>query len=92
MTSPLQPEEDRELRQQILSELQMLNILTAKRVGQQNNAWLALRNGLLAGMGGVVGAALLGALLISLLKPFEGLAPIRVALERLSKQESARPN
>ncbi len=58
-----------------------------ERLLVQGRDWkLALRNGLVAGVGGVLGATLVISLLLSVLKPFKSVAPwldrITEAIER----------
>ncbi len=58
------------------------NELLVRLLAQGRDWRLPLRNGFLAGMGGVLGATVLITVLLSVLKPFESVAPW---LERVTR-------
>ncbi len=72
--------------------LQAISDLTVEihRLANQQRSWkIALRNGLMAGLGGVLGATVLVSILVYTLQPFrklEGLGPVIERLDRTLKQ------
>jgi hypothetical protein len=52
---------------------------------QAANWKLAFRNGLLAGLGGVLGATLIVTLLIWVVQPFKEIGPLKPTLDRLTE-------
>ena len=71
---------------EMLAKLETLNAHMATRVKQTESPWLAVRNGMLAGLGGVLGATVVVGLLIAFLRPFERLNYVGPTLERLTRQ------
>ena len=73
------------------SSLKRLADLTEKQIHQQRDWKLALRNGLLAGLGGVLGATVVVSILLFILQPFkrlEGLGPVLDRLDTTLKQSN----
>lgn len=79
------------LQKSLVAELRRGNELTIQLIRNQRDWKLALRQGLLAGFGGVVGATLLVSLLITVLKPFEQLTVLKPALERIAESLERKP-
>lgn len=52
---------------------------------------ITFRNALLAGAGGVIGAALIGSLMIWILKPFESIGPLKPTLDRIARALEKHP-
>jgi hypothetical protein len=52
---------------------------------------ITLRNALIAGAGGIVGAALVGTLLIAILKPFQSISPLKPTLDRIASALEKHP-
>jgi len=46
--------------------------------------WLPLRNGVLFGLGGVIGATLVVSIIVAVVKPLERIAPIAPLLARIA--------
>ena len=76
---------------EILEELRRTNDLLAQLVRTHRDWKLQLRQGLLTGLGGVIGATLLVSLLLWILKPFSGLDALKPTLENISNQLERRP-
>lgn len=77
-------EENRE--SELLQELRRTNELLARMIKVHTDWKVQLRQGLLTGLGGVLGATLLVSLLLWVLKPFEGLDALKPTLDNISKQ------
>ena len=73
----------------IKSALDRNNELLERLLAQGKDWKLALRNGMIAGLGGVLGATLIVSILLSVLRPFQSVAPwldrITEAIERPRK-------
>lgn len=76
---------------ELLQELRRTNDLLARLVRTHNDWKLQLRQGLLTGFGGVIGATLLVSLVVWVLKPFEGLEALKPTLDNISKQLERGP-
>ncbi|MEQ1823777.1 MAG: DUF5665 domain-containing protein [Fimbriimonadaceae bacterium] len=74
-----------------VNELKRGNDLTAELLRLQKDWKHALRQGMVTGLGGVLGATLLVSLLLSVLKPFERLEMFKPSLERIAEQLERRP-
>lgn len=69
-----------------ISELRRGNDLTAELIQIQKDWKHAIRQGVLAGLGGVLGATIVVSVLLSALKPFERLTVLKPTLEKISQQ------
>ena len=66
-------------REELLTEVREMNRLLAEQNRLQRDWKLSIRNGILSGLGGVIGATIVAAIVISMLRP----ALERVGLENL---------
>lgn len=69
-----------------ISELRRGNDLTAELIRIQKDWKHAIRQGVLAGLGGVLGATIVVSVLLAALKPFERLTVLKPTLEKISQQ------
>ncbi|MEQ1934576.1 MAG: hypothetical protein ABL962_11990 [Fimbriimonadaceae bacterium] len=79
------------LQTEWLKELKRGNDLTAELLRVQKDWKHALRQGMIAGLGGAIGATLLVSFMLSLLKPFQRLEVFKPSLERIAEQLERRP-
>lgn len=59
--------------------------LIAKQIRQQQDWRIPLRNGVLAGLGGVIGATLIASIIVWTLQPFKGIGPLKPTLDRMTE-------
>ncbi|MDR3691782.1 MAG: DUF5665 domain-containing protein [Fimbriimonas sp.] len=66
--------------------------MTERQLAQQRSWKLALRNGLLAGLGGVIGATVVVSVIIAITQPFRRLDAIGPMIDHLDTtlQQSSR--
>ncbi|MCW5940806.1 MAG: hypothetical protein KIS66_01150 [Fimbriimonadaceae bacterium] len=69
-----------------LAEMKRGNDLTAELIRFHKDWRFALRNGLLAGLGGVIGATLLVSLLLWMVQPLKRLEMLKPTLDRIAEQ------
>ena len=70
-----------------LEDLLRRNAALLEQLIRQRADWrLVLRNGVLAGLGGVLGATLVVGILVEVLKPFERFNSLKPYLERIATQ------
>jgi len=70
----------------LLTEIRRTNLLLAKLIRTNTDWRLALRQGLMTGLGGVVGATVLVSLMLWLLQPLKRLDALKPVLENISRQ------
>jgi hypothetical protein len=70
----------------LLTELRKTNVLLAQRHESASDWKIALRNGLMFGVGSAIGASVLVAILLSILKPLERIEAIKDPIERLATE------
>ena len=87
MDSPL----GKPIQTDLLRELKRSNELIATFVRNQTSWKLALRQGMVVGLGGVLGATLLVSLLIAMLQPFKRLEILKPTLDRIAQELERRP-
>jgi hypothetical protein len=75
----------------LLQEIRKSNELTAELIRQRRDWRLALRQGMIAGFGGALGATVLVSAVIWTLRPLERLGAIGPAIERLTTALERRP-
>jgi len=68
---------------ELLAAVTRLTLAIEKQVAMQRDWKLSLRNGLLAGLGGVIGATVIVSILISITQPFKRLERVGPLIERL---------
>ena len=68
---------------ELLTAVTRLTLAIEKQVAMQRDWKLSLRNGLLAGLGGVIGATVIVSILISIMQPFKRLERVGPLIERL---------
>lgn len=76
----------------LVEELKRANLLLAKYVYNQRSWKLALRQGLLTGLGATIGATLLVSLLLWILQPLKHLELLKQPLDRISQELEKRPS
>lgn len=76
----------------LLTEIRRQNQLLEAQLTNQRDWKLALRNGVLAGLGSVLGATVVVSLLLWALRPFHRLEAIGPFLERLNESVEKRDN
>lgn len=74
-------------REELLTEVREMNRLLAEQNRLQRDWKLSVRNGILSGLGGVIGATIVAAIVISMLRP----ALERVGLQNLIESR-AKPS
>ncbi len=74
-----------------MDELHRGNELMAELVRNQKDWRIAFRNGLLAGLGGVIGATVLVSTLVWIMKPLQRLEVFKPTLERIAQELERRP-
>ena len=57
------------LEEEILNQLRITNRLLAKNIAFQQSWWIPIRNGILVGLGTVLGATILVSLFLAIVKP-----------------------
>lgn len=84
----MKPEQNDEL----IDTLRMLASEVAKQTLQQRDWRLPFRNGVLAGLGGVLGATIVVSLIVYVLQPFKQFEAFGPMIERLDRtlQRSSR--
>lgn len=73
-----------ENEQALIEAINRNNELIARRLMFDKDWKIPIRNGVLAGFGGVVGATLVVSLVVWILQPFSTFAPLKNTLDRLS--------
>jgi hypothetical protein len=68
---------------ELIEALRRFTEVMERQLAQQRSWKLALRNGLLAGLGGVIGATVVVSILISIMQPFRGLEAVGPMIDRL---------
>ena len=68
---------------ELLDASQQLTKVLEQQLRQQRSWKLALRNGLLAGLGGVLGATVVVSILIAITQPFKRLEAVGPLIDRL---------
>lgn len=86
----LKPNPDNVEFGEVVEELRRTNRLLAQLLKARTNPRLAVRQGVLTSLGGVIGATVLVSILLWLLKPFERLELLAPTLERLAQQVETR--
>ncbi|MBS1706230.1 MAG: hypothetical protein JST40_10175 [Armatimonadetes bacterium] len=76
---------DDSVLENLAQELRELNRLLQIQIEHQQSWKLALRNGLLAGLGGVLGATVVVSLLLAVLKPFKSLDALGPVIDKLDR-------
>jgi len=71
--------------EELIKALDRNTVAIERRTLQASDWKVALRNGLLAGLGGVLGATLVVSLLIWILQPFKEFGPLKPTLDRLTE-------
>ena len=61
-------------------------------VANQLNWKLALRQGIVAGLGGVLGATILVSILVAILQPFKRVEILKPTLDRIASELERRPS
>ena len=80
-----------EVREALLEELRRVNDLTAELIRVRKDWKIAFRQGLLAGLGGVIGATVLVSVLIWMLQPLKKLEILKPTLDRIAQQLERSP-
>jgi hypothetical protein len=78
---------------ELQDSVQRLTAVIERQLAQQRNWKLMLRNGVLAGLGGVIGATVVVSILIAVLQPFKRLQAVGSMFDRLEttlKQSNKR--
>jgi hypothetical protein len=68
----------------LISEMRRMNKLLEQQVRFQKSWKLPLRNGLIAGFGGVLGATLVVSMLLAAIKPLRSVPALAPALDRIA--------
>jgi hypothetical protein len=87
----MEQNQDEFLTQEYLIELRRGNDLTAELIKIQRDWRFALRNGLLGGLGGVLGATVLVSLLVWILQPLKQLEFLKPSLDKIGQELERRP-
>ncbi len=74
----------------IAVELARANELLEMHIAVHRDWKLALRNGLLAGLGGVIGATLVVSILLAILRPLQRLESLGSVFERIEQELKKR--
>ena len=77
------PPDSDESPQELITAILNLSKLMERQLDQQRDWKLSLRNGLLAGLGGVIGATVVVSLIITITQPFRRLEAIGPMIDRL---------
>ncbi len=72
--------------EEVKKELEKSNALLEASIKQRSDWKLAMRQGLVTGLGSVLGATLLVSILIWILKPLQQLDVLKPSLERIANQ------
>lgn len=86
----MNPEETKTPEELLAWEIHRSNELMVQMVKNQTDWTLSLRNGLLTGLGTVIGATVLVSLLVWLLQPFRQLQFLKDPLDRIATQLEER--
>ena len=65
----MRDEQDNPISKELVEELRRTNELLATQVRLQSDWRLAIRNGVLSGLGGVLGATIVAAIVLAMLRP-----------------------
>ncbi|MCC7435228.1 MAG: hypothetical protein IT363_11125 [Methanoregulaceae archaeon] len=76
--------------EELCRHLEVTNALLAQHLALAQNWKIRLRNGLLSGLAGVLGATLLVSLFMGVLKPLQGLSRLAPILDRLERELEQR--
>ena len=79
------------MTQEYLTELKRGNDLTAELIKIQRDWRFSLRNGLLGGLGGVLGATVLVSLLVWIIQPLKQLELLKPSLDKIGQELERRP-
>lgn len=71
--------------EELCRQLEETNALLAMHLALAKNWKIRLRNGLLTGLGGVIGATLLVSIFLGVLRPLQGLTRLGPILERIER-------
>lgn len=69
----------------LIAAIERHSQLLEAQIRQQRDWRLPLRNGVLAGLGGVIGASLIVTLVVWVVQPFKGIEPLKPTLDRLTR-------
>lgn len=75
----------------LLRELKRSNELITRLVANQLNWKLAFRQGIVAGLGGVIGATVVVSILVAILQPFKRVEILKPTLDRIAAELERRP-
>lgn len=75
---------------ELCRQIERTNALLAEQLALAKNWKVAMRNGLAAGLGGVIGATLLVSLTLGVLRPLQGLDRLGPILERIERDLDRR--
>lgn len=70
--------------QELAAAIERNNVLLERQLRQQTDWKVPFRNGVLAGVGSVLGATLVISTLVWTLQPFKGIGPLKPTLDRLT--------
>ena len=71
----------------LLEQIKLLNVNLERDIHSRASWKLALRNGLLGALGGLVGSSIVVAFVVHFAKPLAQIVELRPALERLANQQ-----
>jgi hypothetical protein len=71
----------------LMAEIKLLNANLERDIHSRSNWKLAMRNGVLGAVGGLVGSSIVFAVLVHFAKPLGQIVELRPALERLAGQQ-----
>ncbi len=92
---PVKTESTAEDRQEQLRLMRENNLLIRRQIKDNNNWTMILLRGMVMGLGAAIGATVILSLAVWMLRPLQGIEPIKPAVERLvdtlEKLERHRP-
>ena len=83
-SEPTMPPAEPDHPEALIQELRRMNALLEQQVRYHRSWKLPLRNGVIAGFGGVIGATLVVSLLVAALKPLRSIPALAPALQRIA--------
>lgn len=86
----MQPTEPEPVIEELCRRLEETNALLKLHLDLAQNWKIRLRNGLLTGLGGVIGATLLVSIILGVIRPLQGLDRLGPILERLERDIDQR--